>query len=408
MIQLRVEEPAPPPPPRRPSWPFVLAAAAIGAASWLLWEELRGPARDEPPAASSETQPSPVEHPEAALHPAAARIEDVGAPAGAPAPGSQDAATPAAEALPGPPAGDVVRFQEVWAYLLPGEEALWSAAAPITDLALFDFSLDSAGRLKGKVNRTAMERARGRGLRTHIVVAASSGPTLLHLALSPRYPARAELLRGLTELARTSGADGLQLDFEGARSEERGDFVSFVKDLRAALPRGTVLSLALPAKTRDAPGAIVYADLAPLADRFFIMIYDHHWRGGPPGTISGLEWHDEVLACVKGALPLPRVVVGLPFYGRVWQREEVARAVKHSRAMELAATSGATIRQDAAGGSTFTFRTEVTAECWFEDATSLRAKLASAAAKGFIHAGFWRLGQEDPAVWSVVGQAGQR
>jgi len=298
--------------------------------------------------------------------------------------------------------GGKLRFREIWAYLMPGEESLWLEGAPITDLGLFDFSLDPTGRLAGKANSAAIQRARREGVRTHLVVASSGNKSLLHLALSPRYGVRPALLAEIAQLPARHPVDGVQLDLEGPRPEEQADLVSFVRELRSALPEGRRLSLALPAKIADSPGAYVYADLAELADRLFIMVYDQHWKGGPPGAIAALSWHDRVLACARAHFPPERVVVGLPFYGRVWQREAVARALKYPEARDLASHTAAQVRHDPAESHSFTFRTEVTAECWFEDAGSLRAKLESARAAGFQSVGFWRLGQEDPRIWEII------
>jgi spore germination protein len=176
-----------------------------------------------------------------------------------------------------------------------------------------------------------------------------------------------------------------------------------VRELRAALPRGTVLSLAIPARTTDAKdAAFVYGDLADIADRLFIMVYDQHWRGGPPGAVSALSWHKEVLRHARSRLPVERVIVGIPFYGRVWQHETVARALQHGKVEELLGEVSAPVRRTGGESPSFTFKKEVTAECWFEDAASLRAKLESAQSLGFPNVGFWRLGQEDPRVWDLL------
>ncbi len=410
--------------------PLVLAALAGVGGAWALNLSFRGgrgtreaavpvagPAGVE---ASAEAGPAPA--PAAAPAPLAVDppiAAEAPRPATPPAPGpGEDPAAGAAETAateetaPPPeeagdfagvlPPGEKLRFREVWAYLMPGEMGRWSDAAPITDLGLFDFTLDATGGLSGRADAAAIERAARRGIRTHLVVATSGNKTLLHLVLSPRYGVRKALIESIARLPRKFKADGVQLDFEGPRAEERADLLSFVRELRSAMPRESRLSLAIPAKTADSGGAYVYADLAEAADRLLIMVYDEHWKGGPPGAISDLSWHEQVLAFAKSTLPAEKVVVGLPFYGRVWQREEVARAVNYRQARDLAGKTGAPVRRDPRKTHSFTFRTEVTAECWFEDASTLRSKLESARALGFENVGFWRLGQEDPRIWEVI------
>lgn len=301
-----------------------------------------------------------------------------------------------------PPTGEKLRFQEIWAYLMSGEEKLWSRAAPLTDIALFDFSLDAIGRLHGNVDTRALTRARGQGIRTHLVIASAGNQSLLHLALSPAYGVRKALLASIAALPRKYPVDGVQLDLESPRVEEREDLLSFIRELRAALPPGILLSLAIPARTSDLKRAYRYADLAGLADRLFIMVYDQHWKGGSPGPISNLDWHNRVLDYTRSRLPQEQVVVGLPFYGRVWQREPIARALPYPDVRELAGKTRSVVRRDPAQSNSFTYRSEVTAECWFEDVASLRAKMESGRMRGFTRIGFWRLGQEDPLVWEIL------
>jgi spore germination protein len=402
-------------------WPVLIAIVLGVSGGWVAKGGLsraqnpaaQGPAQEpaipaapaEPPAAQSgppsPLEPSPppktadkVEPPAQAVLPAPVAV--------APLPPSAESAAAGSGFKGSRVQPEKLRFKEIWAYLMPGEESLWPEVCPITDLGLFDFSLGPTGHLTGKANLRAIERAAKIGVRAHLVIASSSNKSLLHLALSPAYGVRQALLSEIALLPRRHAVNGIQLDLEGPRAEERADLLSFVRELRGALPAGIRLSLALPAKTSDTPGPYVYADLADLADRLFIMVYDQHWRGGPPGAISALAWHDQVLACAGQRLPREKVVVGLPFYGRVWQHEEVARALKHQKVEELVEKSGAEIRRNPDQSNSFTFRTEVTGECWFEDAASLRRKLESARAKGFPNVGFWRLGQEDRRIWEML------
>jgi glycosyl hydrolase family 18 (putative chitinase) len=411
--------------------PFVLAALVGIGAAWGWQRMSRGPrtAQKAPPPVPR-IVPAENAAPAAAIAPPAAFEEaaPIAAEAPAPAPAAAAGPVPATGVTPPPgekplvdgdvagaspeeaapeatdvlPPGPKLRFREIWAYLMPGEMRRWTDAAPITDLCLFDFGLDPTGTLTGKANTAAIERASRRGIRTHLAVASSGNKTLLHLVLSPRYGVRKALIEALARLPRKHRANGLQLDFEGPREEEREDLVSFVRELRAALPPETLLSLAIPAKTSEGKSAYVYADLGAIADRLFIMVYDEHWQGGGAGAIADLPWHDRVLAFARSTLPAEKVVVGLPFYGRVWQIEKVARALNHAQVRELSEKVKAQVRRDPQKSHSFTYRTEVTGECWFEDAASLRAKLESARALGYTSVGFWRLGQEDPRVWDVL------
>ncbi|MBI4586072.1 MAG: hypothetical protein HY717_18845 [Planctomycetes bacterium] len=327
-------------------------------------------------------------------------------------PGVEPAARAPAEEPkpPAPPPVDqlpAVSFQEVWGYLMPGEEERWRPEARLTDVALFSHRLDEIGQLTGKLPEKTLKLAQSRGARAHLVVASSGQRSLLHFLLEPRYGLRQQWIEDLAELARQERGHpvaGFQLDLEGLRSQDRSNFLSFLRELRAALPERLIFSLALPARTAAGSNdAYPYRELAPLADRFFIMTYDEHWRDGPPGSISSKEWHDRVARHALSELPREKVVVGLPFYGRIWQLEPVARAIRHEDLGKILDQPEAKVQYDAAATHRFTFQKTVTAQGWFDDAASLHAKFSSAKALGAQAVGFWRLGQEDPRVWGLLG-----
>lgn len=292
-------------------------------------------------------------------------------------------------------------FPEIWAYLHGGEESRWRREAPITDLCLFNFRLDAVGKLEGSVKESFLEEVRRAGIRSHLVVAASGG-TLFHFLLNPRNSQRERLLSDLARLAGRYPVDGFQLDFEGLRGEDRAHLVSFLEELRARLPAGQIFSLAVPAKTERSRRAYHYRDLRDIADRLFIMVYDFHWRGGPPGSITPRDWHDRVVAHCLEELPAEKIVIGLPFYGRIWQTTKVARATRYIHLKDYLERPHTRVEYDRDGSHRFTFTQEIEAEGWFEDASSLHAKLAAARSRGIRAVGFWRLGQEDTRIWELL------
>src|SRR5262245_56530571 len=218
----------------------LLASPAASSAAEDLVHGLPAPSapRDAgaPPAAAPTVALAPATFPADGAPAGDAPPEPGGIGAGGDPAGDGPPAEP--EPSPPPPTGSVqaevvspagkLRFREIWAYLMPGAESRWAPEAPITDLGLFDFSLDPTGRLKGKANQKAIERAAARGIRTHLVIASSGNKSLLHLALSPRYGVRQALLADIAELPRRHRVSGVQLDLEGPRTEEREDLLSFI------------------------------------------------------------------------------------------------------------------------------------------------------------------------------------
>ncbi len=334
------------------------------------------------------------------------RPEPVARPAPPPSPAPDPATAPLADPPPEPPPVDglePVSFREIWGYLMDGEDARWVETAPITDLCLFNFRLGHRGEVIGEIDPETLQLARKRGVRTHLVIASSGQKSLLHFVLNPNYRAQHRFLGDILSVVRRHEVDGLQLDFEGILPEDRWNFIAFVKRLRDRLPGDLIFSLALPAEVEVNPNRpLRYRGLADIADRFLIMVYDQHWKGGKAGSISSRDWHDRVVRHALQELPAGRVIVGLPLYGRIWQKETVARATRYPDIERLTAEYDVTIEYDADRTHHFKFQRTVTAECWFEDAATLHAKFSSASKAGAVAVGFWRLGQEDARVWPLL------
>jgi len=366
----------------------------------------------EPPVILLPAPPSPAELPP---------LEPHGVPSGAPELASSGATVEAVtqplptlvEEIQGKELPDLqtlapLNFREIWAYLMMGEENRWSQTSVVSDVFLFSLRLDETGHLSGKVRESSLVAARsrlggGRRVRVHLVVASSGQKGLLHFVLDPRYGRRSDLVSRLAALVREHSLDGLQIDFESLRLEDRGHFIEWLGQLRAALPKGTIFSIALPARDRmREKDAFDYRHLANVADRFLIMVYDQHWKGGPPGSISGNEWHGRVVQYALSHFPSEKLVVGLPFYGRIWQLDRGARATRHTDLETLSQAPGFELKLDPEKGHRMQFRREVRFEGWFEDAASTHTKMSSAQQLGALNVGFWRLGQEDERVWQLL------
>jgi hypothetical protein len=290
----------------------------------------------------------------------------------------------------------VSEFGEVWAYILQDREDALKEGLPVSDLGYFGAEVDSYGKLTGVPNPRAIPPFNGR---IHLVVKCDSY-ALTHFILKPGSPERREFIADLLAAARNF--DGLQVDFEYILNRDREQFFSFLEELRAGL-KGKFFTVALKARTRALSNDVHdYARISPLVDRILVMAYDEHWASSAPGPIAGMEWCRNVAAYAYSVIGREKLVMGLPFYGRVWIDPSPARAYIYPQIETLLNENGGPEIRREQGIPNFEYETSVVVKGYYEDSGSLAARLRMYKDMGVRAVGFWRLGQEDPGVWNAL------
>src|SRR5262249_1964637 len=105
------------------------------------------------------------------------------------------------------------------------------------------------------------------------------------------------------------------------------------------------------------------------------------------------------------SIPPGKLLLGLPFYGYNWNVSlgGWARAMSYPEIVNTVFANGPGIQMDSASQTpvyTYSNRSG-THQIWFENSTSLSAKLDLAAKHGLAGWGAWRVGLEDQNFWSL-------
>jgi spore germination protein YaaH len=216
---------------------------------------------------------------------------------------------------------------------------------------------------------------------------------------------RPRLSRVASRIARYADSmrySGLVLDFETLQADDVGAQLAVVRAIGdSARAHGvTTIAVAIPAEPDEGypTRAIIGA-----ADVVLVMLYDQHWSGSEPGPISAPDWMARNLSRVVGEVGASRVVAGMPFYGYHWVKGKPGVGVSYETGMRNAERDGIRVSRDSVSRSLRGTGANGNA-IWVTDALLLDELVRAAEQLGVRRFAFWRLGQEDPAVWSrVVG-----
>jgi len=135
--------------------------------------------------------------------------------------------------------------------------------------------------------------------------------------------------------------DGINIDFENLLRADEGPYkIQFLRELAIPLrERGVTLSAAV--KVPIPSTAFYRRDLiAKTVDFVMVMAYDEYWSTSPEaGPNASLPWVQNAIENMlshsepEQAIPPDRIILGLPFYNRIWRSVVSTGEVSHHQAI---------------------------------------------------------------------------
>jgi cellulose synthase/poly-beta-1,6-N-acetylglucosamine synthase-like glycosyltransferase/peptidoglycan/xylan/chitin deacetylase (PgdA/CDA1 family)/spore germination protein YaaH len=230
-------------------------------------------------------------------------------------------------------------------------------------------------------------------------------PELLARAVGDEV-SRQKLIVALTTFVESNKFAGLCVDFEEPTPATQPALLTFVQELHAVFaPKGLLVVQAVPFDDPDWN----YKGYAAANDYTMLMAYDQHYTGSDPGAVAAQDWYENILVKRMQDLDPSRTIIALGNYGYDWSEDKTeATELTFQEAVISARDSEAKIDFDSTSLTpTFEYddENETHHSVWFLDAVTAYNQMR--AASGFSPAGFaiWRLGSEDPSVWSVLGNS---
>ena len=229
------------------------------------------------------------------------------------------------------------------------------------------------------------------------------------------YEARENLILNIVQKAKQYNLDGINIDFENMYMEDADVFSRFIIELEPRLKiLGKTLSVDVTAPDGAESWSMCYDRnvIGDVADYIVFMAYDQYGEASTePGTTSGYEWVkvnlDKFLETEE--IEPEKIILGLPFYTRVWTTQNgnlVRTDVVAMKNVDTNIPAGVEkvwdevtrqnyIKYDSNG---------YTREMWIEDIDSYKEKLQLINEYGLGGVANWCKDMEPEEIWSVINE----
>lgn len=317
---------------------------------------------------------------------------------------------------------EIVGFLPYW--LIP--KATKDYSKYITTLTYFGLSLNGDGTIK-KLNNPGEEEPGWTALKAHKFPAYNAKQSLLVISgddevigsiVNDPVTSANNLVSEVSPIMKDQGFTDLNLDIESfldASPAAQANFTTFVKTVKNGMHTTVTLDLIpialVKEKLYDARA------LGQIVDRIVLMTYDFHYTGsftaGANAPIGGagttLEYDTET--AVKEALkvmPANKILLGIPLYGYEWETIQnasesatipggasVASSARVEEVLSQCASCSAVTDPVAKEPYVIFPENDYFNEIYFENADSMKAKIAMAQKYRLAGVALWALGYED-------------
>lgn len=279
------------------------------------------------------------------------------------------------------------------------------------EISLFWYDLGPSGELIPLWNsedRSIINSLQAQGIKIYPTISNEfNGPLVSKLVNNPLT--RTVHITNIINKLVTMGYDGIDIDYENLAATDKDGFSAFVTELATALhAKGKSLIVTVHPKTETTGiwGATMAQDYILIgnnADRVRIMAYDYNWAGSAPGSIAPASWVEQVVKYAVTAIPLDKLVLGVPNYGYDWTLGDKGKGITYEQAVASATTNNAVITEDLQNGAHYKYSVGNTGhEVWFENANTLGTKLDLVNKYNLKGIAIWRLGGEDLKAYQTI------
>lgn len=273
---------------------------------------------------------------------------------------------------------------------------------------------DSKRNIEDKGNHEYVAKYKALGYEIWPLIDNSVDPDLTHELLISSNTRR-ELIEKIVHIYDGYGVDGINIDFENIYLKDKPLLTQFVRELYPIFKsRGMTVSIDVTPISTSENWSLSFdrRGLAETVDYIALMAYDQHWAASPiAGSVAQYNWVEKCILEVLEEVPKNKLILGIPFYTRLWKVDETeegekvsSEAISMERANKFIDENDIDLIWDKESGQ---YYGEVEKEgtvykLWVEDVRSISLKTSLVNKYDLAGVASWRRGFETEEVWPAL------
>ncbi len=221
---------------------------------------------------------------------------------------------------------------------------------------------------------------------------------------------REQFIKNLLKICKEDKLEGINIDFESMKTEDRDMFTQFVREMVPILRENNI-------KVSVDMYFVEYIDrknIGQVADYVVLMGYDHRgaWSN-EEGSIAEVSWVEKNINSLlnDSQIPSNKIILGVPFYTRLWtiksgEGKPTTKVYTMKNCQDFIDKYGITTVYDEDAGQNYAEYKEgnLTYKLWIEDKDSIKRRAELVNKYNLAGITGWRKGLETEDVWPIIEQ----
>ncbi|MBP1990927.1 glycosyl hydrolase family 18 protein [Paenibacillus eucommiae] len=281
---------------------------------------------------------------------------------------------------------------------------------------------DGEGKIRNIADMEYVKWAQDRGYQIWPIFSNGFDPDRTAKALAS-YDSRMKIIKQLLVFAQMYQLNGFNVDFENVRTTEKENLVQFFREMTPLMhEQNLVVSLDVTPKSNSEMWSLFYdrPALSGIADYMMLMGYDEHWATSPvSGSVGSLPWVEKAVLRLleEDKVPASKLVLGIPFYTRLWTEEVIdGKTDVSSKALSMETVQSiikekqlTPVFSPESGQNYVEYKEDKQLKrIWLEDDTSVKARIELVKKYDLAGVASWRRGFETPNIWGTIEESLQK